>query len=144
MESQLPEAHPNLSAEINDRIQQIAIEGGADLTLLRAGRKLKVQTRNTLYEIERVSDDDEDDYPFLISGHPRICPKPKRAAIPGSSFDGGMLRMKFVGRSMNLEFTIESESKAYITSRISEVREIVTTAGGAVNHSPCNGGQKPC
>ena len=127
MESQLPEAHPNLSAQINDRIQQIAIEGGADLTLLRAGRKLEVQTRNTLYEIERVSDDDEDDYPFVNSGHPRICPRPKRAAIPGSSFDGGMLRMRFVGRSMNLEFTIESGNKTYITSRISEVQEIQTT-----------------
>ena len=144
MESQLPEAHPNLSAEINDRIQQIAIEGGADLTLLRAGRKLEVQTRNTLYDIERVSDDEDDDYPFLISGHPRICPEPKRAAIPGSSFDGGMLRMRFVARSMNLEFTIESESKAYITSCISEVRETVTTAGAAVNDSPSNGGQKAC
>ena len=82
MESQLPEAHPNLSAEINDRIQQIAIEGGADLTLLRAGRKLEVQTRNTLYAIERVSDDEDDDYPFLISGHPRICPKPKPRWAP--------------------------------------------------------------
>ena len=61
MQGEFPESHPNLSPELNRRIQEMAIEGGADLKQLRTGRALEVQTRNTLYRIERVGDDGEDD-----------------------------------------------------------------------------------
>ena len=132
MDSELLESHPNLSPEINRQIHQTLIEGGADLRLLPTGGTIEVQTMNTLYRIERVGNDDEA-HPFLLSGHPRICPEPRRVAISGSSFGSGMLRMQFVGRAMNLEFSTEN-GNPYVTSPIAEVQEVNTASG---EPSPC-------
>ena len=142
MDSELVESHPGLSPEINRQIHQTLIEGGADLRLLPTGGTIEVQTRNTLYRIERVGNDGET-HPFLLSGHPRICPKPRRVAISGSSFGGGMLRMQFVGRAMNLEFSTE-EGKPYVTSPIAEVREIQAAGGCRTASDAADGGTRPC
>lgn len=120
----LPDAHPNLSPALNAKVAQTLIEGGADLTKLPVGRALIVKTENTTYRIERVKEGRKD-CPFLISGHPRICPEPVRAGISGSTFDrGGMLRMAFVGRQMNMEFYVQGNSRTYSTTTISEIEEV--------------------
>ena len=123
----LPERHPNLSRELNDQVAQTLIEGGSDLRKLETGRVREVTTRNTRYRIERVHDG-EKNFPFLMSGHQRICPEAKRAAISGSSYGGGMLRIGFIGRGMQMEFQLASDDRRYTTT---EVRELVETGGSA-------------
>ena len=142
MDTELPESHPSLSPELNRQIHQTLIEGGADLRLLPTGGTIEVQTKNTLYRIERVASDDEH-HPFVLSGHPRICPEPRRVAISGSSFGGGMLRMQFVGRAMNLEFSTE-EGKPYVTSPIAEVRDITPAGVAQTASDTADEGTRPC
>ena len=128
----LPERHPNLSRELNDQITRTLIEGGADLRKLKPGRVVEATTRNTRYRIERVHDG-EKDFPFLMSGQPRMCPEPRRAAISGSSYGGGMLRLGFIGRGMRMEFRLASEDRSYTTT---EVLELVETAGSSPAAEP--------
>ena len=123
MTTRLPDHHPNLSPELNARIADSMIEGGADLRKLGVGKILNVRTKNTSYRIERVEGPGAD-CPFLLSGHPRICPEPTRAGISGSTFGrGGMLRMGFIGRGMHMEFHVERENQTFTTSEVVEVEE---------------------
>ena len=129
MTTQLPDRHPNLSPEIHDQIVRSTIEGGAKLALLPVGGVLRVRTRNTTYRIERVAEG-ESDHPFLLSGHPRICPEPVRAGISGSSYGGGMLHRQFIGRGMLMEFHVRRD-RSYTTTPIAEVEEIQRPAEAA-------------
>ena len=119
----LPDPHPGLSPRLNAQVAQSLIEGGAKLSKLPVGGALRVRTQNTTYRIERIAEG-ETGHPFLLSGHPRICPQPRRATITGSTFGrGGMLRIGFVGHTMNMEFHVEGETRAYTTTTIDEVEE---------------------
>lgn len=119
--------HPNLSDEINRNIAKSEIDGGCFLfkmegskssgEILPIGKTLLVQTKNTLYRIEKRGDED-----YLISGHPRYCPEPTKANIHGSTWGGSMLKVGFVGRGMRLEFSISGEG-TITTSEIQDVRE---------------------
>ena len=116
------EQHPGLSTELNNQIARMAIEGGADITKLAKGKVLVVQTKNTKYRIERIADEGEQ--PFLISGHPRFCPEPRRGAVIGSTFDvGGMIRLGYIGRSMRMEFVLNDDHGTYTTTPVAEVTE---------------------
>ena len=127
----LREQHPNLSDELNRQVAESALAEGALLEAVPVGGAFAVTTRNTSYRIERVHAGDKD-LPFLISGHPRICPEPKRCGISGSSFGrGGMLRMGFVGRGMNMEFHVAGSTRRYTTTEVLEVREAAAAAGRA-------------
>lgn len=120
-------AHPNLSDEINRNIAKSEIDGGCFLfkmegskspeAILPAGKTLLVQTKNTLYRIEKRGEED-----YWISGHPRFCPEPIKASIHGSTWGGSMLKVGFVGRDMHLEFSTP-EHGTVTTSRIQDVRE---------------------
>lgn len=119
----LPEQHPNLSDTLNQQVAESSVAEGADLKALPVGGAIAVTTRNTSYRVERVHAG-EKDLPFLISGHPRICPEPKRCGISGSSFGrGGMLRFGFIGRGMNMEFHVAGSTRRYTTTEVVEVRE---------------------
>lgn len=111
------EGHPNLSKEINDAIAESELAGGADLKKLAVGKKLLVQTRNTLYTIERREDS------LYISGNARFCPEPVKCSIPGSNFGGSMLKMNYVGVGMYMEFYVEGNPRVIVTSEIQEVTE---------------------
>ena len=117
-----PEEHPNLSPMLNKQVAETAINGGADLRKLEIGRVLQVRTQNTDYEIKRVHEGDTN-YPFTMKGHPRICPTPTRVAISGSSYDGAMLRIGFIGRGMNIEFMTRDDGRWYTSSGVVEVVE---------------------
>ncbi len=79
-------------------------------------------------QVERVAEGGTG-HPFLLSGHPQICPKPTRATITGSTFGhGGMLRIGFIGRSMNMEFFVRGNPHAYTTTTIKEVEEAPVVA----------------
>ncbi len=123
--------HPNLTPEVNAAIIKSELLGGVwvedhpdyvndDIKaqpVLPVGHALRVMTKNTGYVIEKRPDG------FYISGHSRYCPVPIKCNIHGSTWGGSMLKMDFVGRDMNLEFSIDG--KTIVTSTIQEIEEIL-------------------
>ena len=109
--------HPNFSDAINRNIIQSEIEGGVDLRHLSPGTVLEVQTRNHVYRI--VSEQGEEAW---ISGNPVFCPDPVLVDIHGSTWGGSMIRKRYIGRGMHLEFG-HPDYWRITTSRILEVQE---------------------
>ena len=93
------EPHVNFSDEINRNIIQSEIEGGVHLRDLAAGTVLEVQTQNHVYRLVN-----ERDGTAWISGHPVFCPDPILVDIHGSTWGGSMIRERYIGRGMHLEF----------------------------------------
>ena len=91
--------HPSLSAEINENILRSEVEGGVHLDALEEGATLTIETRNRLYTVEYLGEGKA-----LISGHPVFCPRPLQVRIEGSTWGGSMLKLRFIGRGMQLEF----------------------------------------
>ena len=108
--------HPNFSDEVNRNLAQSEIEGGVCLDTLSDGEVLEVETRNRWYTIvvgRRGKD--------LIWGHPQYCPEPLAVRIVGSTWGGSMLKVRFLGRGMHLEFQ-HPTYRRIVTSRIVEIR----------------------
>jgi hypothetical protein len=110
--------HPNLSDEVNRNFVQSEIEGGVFLNDLPPATVLEVQTRHHCYQVVLLDDNEA-----LISGHPRYCPEPTRVAIAGSTWGGSMLKRRFVGRGMHLEFCHPAYQTPIVTSTVQEIRE---------------------
>lgn len=110
--------HPNLSGELNRKIEEATILGGAWIEKLPKGKALRVKTLNSTYIIRK----DGDGY-LWISGHYRYCPDPIQCNIHGSTFGGSVIRVGFIGRGMHLEVGLPS-GRVMITSPIQEVEEI--------------------
>lgn len=110
--------HPNLSDEVNRNIVQSEIEGGVFLNDLPPATVLEVQTLHHCYLVVLLSDNNA-----LISGHPQYCPEPIRVAIAGSTWGGSMLKRRFVGRGMHLDFYHPEYRTPIVTSPIQEIRE---------------------
>ena len=91
--------HANLSDAVNRNIVQSEIEGGVHLRDLPPGTVLEVRTQNRDYTILYKGWDEA-----LISGHPEFCPQPVPVTIHGSTWGGSMLKARFIGRGMRLEF----------------------------------------
>jgi len=108
--------HPNFSDAVNRNIAQSEIEGGVCLDDLSQGALLEVETQNHRYTIViRGSGKD------LISGHPKYCPDPVPVRIEGSTWGGSMLKLRFIGRGMRLEFQ-HPVYRRIVTSRIVDIR----------------------
>jgi hypothetical protein len=110
--------HPNLSDEVNHNIAQSEIEGGVHLGDLAEGTRLEVQTQHRWYTLVNCGDGWA-----LISGHPTYCPQPSLVRILGSNWGGSMLKVRYIGRSMRLEFKHPEYRTPIITSRIVEIRD---------------------
>jgi len=110
--------HPNLSNEVNRNIVQSEIEGGVFLQDLPSATVLHIQTQNHCYTAVL-----REDGSALISGHPQFCPQPVLVSIAGSTWGGSMLKQRFVGRGMHLEFCHPEYRTPIVTSRIQEIRE---------------------
>jgi hypothetical protein len=108
--------HPNFSDEVNGNIVQSEIEGGVCLDDLSEGVQLEVETQNRWYTILIREPGQE-----LISGHPQYCPEPVAVRIAGSTWGGSMLKLRFIGRGMRLEFSHPTYHRI-ITSRIVDIR----------------------
>jgi len=108
--------HPNLSDEVNRNIVQSEIEGGVHLDDLGEGAILEVETQNRLYTIVNCGQGKA-----LISGHAKFCPYPVLVFIHGSTWGGSMLKVRFIGRGMRLEFR-HPTYQTITTSRIVEIR----------------------
>ncbi|MCU1335963.1 MAG: hypothetical protein JWO19_1544 [Bryobacterales bacterium] len=109
--------HPNFDDAINRAICQSEIDGGVVLDELPIGAVLDVETANTLYRIENRGDGD-----VLISGHPDICPEPVLVSFHGSTWGTPMLKLRFIGREMSMEFS-HPERGIVRTSRVREIKE---------------------
>jgi hypothetical protein len=110
--------HPNLSDEVNSNIVQSELEGGVFLNDLPPATLLEIQTHNHCYQVVLLNDGNA-----LISGHPLYCPKPILVAIAGSTWGGSMLKRRFVGRGMHLEFCHPEYRTPIVTSPIREIRD---------------------
>jgi len=108
--------HPNLSDEVNRNIVQSEIEGGVYLDELSEGTVLEVETQNRWYTIMIGGRGRE-----LISGHPQYCPDPVPVRIKGSTWGGSMLKVRYIGRGMCLEFR-HPVYRTIITSQIVDIR----------------------
>lgn len=109
-------AHPHLADSVNRNIIQSEIEGGVHLRDLPPGSALSIQTANRVYRMVALGD-----RTALISGHPEFCPEPAEVRINGSTWGGSMLKTKYVGRGMHLEFE-HPVHRTILTSRIIDIR----------------------
>jgi len=109
--------HPNLSDEINRNIIQSEIEGGVYLRDLAPGAILAIQTKNRSYTLVSLGDESA-----LISGHPEFCPEPVEVRVQGSTWGGSLIKTKYVGRGMHLEF-IHPVHRTVITSQIVDIQQ---------------------
>ncbi len=109
--------HPNLSDEVNRNIIQSEIEGGVCLDDLSEGTVLEVETQHRWYTIVNLGRGKA-----LISGHPEFCPDPVSVRIEGSTWGGSMLKSRFIGRGMHLEFRHPAYRMSITTSRIADIQ----------------------
>ena len=110
--------HANLSDEVNANIVRSEIEGGVSLGDLSPSTVLEIQTQHHRYTAVFLGESQA-----LISGHPEYCPEPVLVAIAGSTWGGSMLKLRYIGRGMHLEFCHPEYRTPIVTSRIEEVRE---------------------
>ena len=111
--------HPHLSDQINSNIIQSEIEGGVYLADLPPESTLEVETQNHFYTLVNRGDGK-----VLISGHPEFCPEPVLVKVHGSTWGGSMIKVKFVGRGMHLEFRHPDFDRPIITSSIVDIRQL--------------------
>jgi len=98
--------HPNLSDDVNRNILQ------------SPSTVLQIHTQHHCYTMLPLGGGSA-----LISGHPQYCPEPILVVIAGSTWGGSMLKRRFVGRGMRLEFHHPEYRTPIITSPIQEIRE---------------------
>jgi hypothetical protein len=110
--------HPNLSDEVNRNIVHSEIEGGVLLEGLPPDTVLQIRTQHHFYTALILGEGSA-----LISGHPKYCPQPVQVTIAGSTWGGSMLKRRFIGRGMHLEFHHPAYSTPIVTSPIQEIHE---------------------
>ena len=110
--------HPNLSDEVNRHIIQSEVEGGVFLENLTPSTVLQIETKHHSYTAVVLGGSQA-----LICGHPKYCPQPVRVNIAGSTWGGSMLKSRFVGRGMHLEFSHPDYQTPITTSAIQGIRE---------------------
>lgn len=109
--------HPNLGDGINRNFCQSEIEGGVLLSDLRVGAVLEVETEHRIYTVKNQGNG-----LVLIAGHPEYCPEPVLAKLHGSTWGTAMLKSRFIGRGMHMEFH-HPKLGIIRTSRVQEIRE---------------------
>jgi len=117
--------HASLSDEVNRNIVQSEIEGGVFLEGLPPHTVLHIRTQHHFYTALLLGEGSA-----LISGHPRYCPQPVQVIIAGSTWGGSMLKVRFIGRGMHLEFHHPGYSTPIVTSQIQEICEPVRSTPG--------------
>src|ERR1700733_10012270 len=120
--------HSNLSDEVNRNIAQSEIEGGVFLEHLASATVLQIRTKHHFYTALLLGENS-----VLISGHPQYCPQPVQVTIAGSTWGGSMLKARFIGRGMHLEFHHPAYSTPIVTSPIQEVSQQESSP----NKPPC-------
>ena len=102
---------------MNRNVIESETEGGVFLDRLQPHCVLLIETQHRCYTAVMLGGSQA-----LISGHPQYCPTPTLVAIAGSTWGGSMLKRRFVGRGMHLEFCHLEYSTSIVTSRMQEIR----------------------
>jgi hypothetical protein len=113
------EQYEHLSDEIAGDVVQSEIEGGVFLSDLQLGTLLELETHHHRYCLRNLGQGKME-----ISGHPEYCPEPTEVDVLGSSWGGTLLKSRYVGRGMRLEFWHPSHDLV-VTSPILEMRQVV-------------------
>ncbi len=114
---ELAAAHRNFSDAVNRNLIASEIEGGVHLRDLAPGAVLRIETRNRVYELTFLGGTQA-----LLCGHPEYCPEPTKVEIQGCTWGGSMLKARYLGRGMQMEFE-HPRYRRVLTSRIVEIRE---------------------
>jgi hypothetical protein len=109
--------HPNLSDVVNHNIVQSEVEGGVALSDLTPETELVVRTEHSCYNLKIIGDGR-----VWISGHPQYCPQPILVKIEGSTWGGSMMKVRYIGRGMCLEFRHPDYRAPIVTSRIQTIQ----------------------
>jgi len=112
--------HPNLGDDVNGNIVRSEIEGGVSLEGLPVDTVLQIRTQHHDYTAQLLGKGSA-----LLSGHPQYCPEPVLVTIAGSTWGGSMLKLRYIGRGMHLEFHHPEYSTPIITSAIQEICESI-------------------
>ena len=115
--------NPHLSDAINGNIIQSEIEGGVSMHNLPRGSVVEIETQNRVYTLVSCGEGDA-----LLHGHPMFCPEPVLVTIHGSTWGGTMLKHRFIGRGMHLEFRHPDYEGAVVTSPIMDIRVLSEAA----------------
>jgi hypothetical protein len=105
--------HPNWDDRVNDNITRSEAEGGAWLKDLAVGKQLSVVTRNQVFVIQRREDG------LYISDALGMVP----VTIAGSTWGGSMLRMKFIGIGMFMEYRPATSDRVLLSAEILDIQE---------------------
>jgi len=122
--------HANLADQVNHNIVQSEIDGGVFLSDLQPRTVLQIQTQHHCYTALFLGDNQA-----LIWGHPEFCPRPVPVAIAGSTWGGTMLKVRYVGRGMRLEFHHPRYRTPIVTSPIREISERLPRSVQSAKHS---------
>jgi len=119
--------HPNLSDEINARLNDPQRNEDLDLSKIMPGVTLRFQTHNTRYVITRRTDGLWD-----VSGNHRYFPTPTVCRIHGSTWGGSMLKLNYIGLGMHVEIIPnegEHRGKIIITSEVTRIGDVDEVKG---------------
>jgi len=123
--------HPSLYDTVKSNIIQLEIEGGVCLRDLPPSTVLEIETQNHRYTAVFLGESHA-----LISGHPEYCPEPVLVTISGSTWGGSMLKLRYIGRGMHMEFSHPEFRSPIVTSRIQAVRECAEFTSETASQSP--------
>ena len=109
---------PQKSKEIQERLEDLELQGGVDLEALKDGDVLEITTQSRTYTLEKRSDG------FYISGHPQYCPQPTKIHNPGSDTGFGFKPGRIL-RGALLEGYLEGRGREiWNTSMIAEIQQL--------------------
>ena len=110
--------HPALSDEINLNIGLSEAQGGVWMDDLPVGALVEMKTEHRSYLLENLGEGR-----MRIQGHERYCPDPVVVDVYGSTWGSTVLKVRFIGQGMHLEFR-HPELGVIRTSPIREVRQL--------------------
>lgn len=110
--------HPNLSDDINRKIDSQNQDTGVFIKNLPKGTFVQVQTQNSTYIFECLGGSN-----IAIQGNGRYFNDRTEGALAGSTWGGSMLKMGWVGVGMHMEVWTQATGTV-TTSEIAMVRVI--------------------
>ncbi len=107
----------NKVVTISNAVEACGSTPNVNVKLLKAGDKLSVQTKNTLYELTVV----DPEHSVVNGVIPMYGPEPQDVWLNGSTWGGSMLWMDRVGIGMHMEVVVPGKS-TITTTLVREVR----------------------
>ena len=107
-----------LSDDLVNRIEESEKNGGIFINTLEPGTRVIAVTRNSTYEIEVISED-----AVKVQGG-KYFPEPVETYFAGSTWGGSMLKLKWIGLDMCMEFSLPDKEGVIVTTKVKEAKII--------------------